>query len=254
MTRIVKFKFPGLWNSEYPLVVNRVINIVEAHNPQMLRLQRSFDRLTEFRPLLAKIEAQERADRDSALLSELDQERDTLFNVILSVSKTFKRTPIASVSEHAERILTALKKHGNDIPAANYTAETKRLYDLTTDIRRQPDVLDSFTALALLTLFERMDEANAEFDRLFMHRHQQQSEAERVDVRAIRLECDKAITLLWNAIEFNMAEYGEAEYTALVAAVNTLNAYYKQQLAARAARRKAKTEVSKEEPILSVEI
>lgn len=249
MTRIVKFKFPGLWNSEYPLVANRLINIVEAHNPHALRLQRSFERVAAFRPLLAKIEAQERADRDSALLSELDQERDTLFNVILNVAKTFKRTPMSPVSEHATRILTVLKKHGNDIPAANYTAETKRLYDLATDIRRQPDVLDSLAALALLPLFDRMGEANAEFDRLFMHRHQQQSEADRVDVRAIRLECDKAITLLWNAIEYNMTEYGEAEYTALVAAVNTLNAYYKQQLAARAARRNAKKDVSKEDPI-----
>lgn len=249
MTRIERLKFPGLWNSEYPLVVNRLIDIVNTCDPQSLRLQRSFDRLAAFRPQLAKIEAQERADRDSALLSELDQQRDTLFNIIRTVAKTFQRTPMAEVSEHAARVLTALKKHGNDIPATNYTAETKRLYDLTADIGHQPEITASLAALSLLPLFERMNEVNGEFDRLFMHRHQRQSEVERVDVRAIRLECDKAITLLWNAIEHNMTEYGESEYAALVTAVNKLNAYYKQQLAARSVRRKTKKDVSKEEPI-----
>jgi hypothetical protein len=254
MIHIVKFKFPGLWNSEYPLVVNRLIDIVSAHNPQTLRLQHSFERLAAYRPMLLKIETQERANRDSVLLSELDQERDILFRIILGVAKEFKRTPIASVSEHGVRILAAMKKHGYDIPAANYTAETKRLYDLIANFERQPDVMASLAALSLQPLFERMGEANAEFDRLFMHRHQQQSEADRVDVRAIRLECDKAITLFWNAIEYNMAEYGEAEYSALVTSINRLNVYYKQQLAARATRRKAKENVSGEKPISPAEV
>ena len=249
MTSIIKFRFPGLWNSEYPVVVNRLIDITGAHDPQALRLQRSFDRLAEFRPLLAKIEAQERTDRDSAQLSEDDQQRDTLYNVIRTVAKTFQRTPIATVSEHAARIMTALKKHGNDVPAANYTAETKRLYDVTNDFTAQPDVMASLEALALLPLFERMSELNAEFDRLFMQRNRRQAETEKVDIRAIRVECDKAIGNLWNAIEFCISEYGETEYLPLVNAINTLNAYYKQQLAARSTRRKAKKEVSAEKPI-----
>ena len=128
MTTIIKFRFPGLWNSEYPLVVNRLIDITGAHDPQALRLQRSFDRL-------------------------------------------------------------------------------------------------------------------------FMQRNQRQAETERVDIRAIRVECDKAIGNLWNAIEFCISEYGETEYLPLVNAINTLNAYYKQQLAARSTRRKAKKDVSKEEKI-----
>jgi hypothetical protein len=226
-----------------------LIDIVEAHNPQALRLQRSFGRLAEYRPLLAKIEVQEKADRDSVLLSELDQQRDTLFNVIHGVTKTFRRTPMAEPSEHAARILTVLKKHGADIPAANYTAATKRLYDLVADIHARPDVMESLQALSLRPLFERMSEVNSEFDRLFMQRHERQSGTERIDIRAIRLECDQAVAALWNAIEFCMDEYGETEYLPLVKALNTANAYYKQQLAARATRRKNGKEVNTEEPI-----
>ena len=253
MTNIVRFRFPGLWNSEYPLVVNRIIDIVESHTPHSIHLGLSFDRLAVFRSQLAKIEAQERADRDSATLSELDQQRDTLFNVVYGVAKAFQRTPIAEVSQHAARIMTALKKHGNNIPAANYTAETKRLYDLTADLSAQPEVMTSLAALSLQPLFERMGVVNKEFDLLFMQRNQRQSETEKVDIRAIRLECDKAITQLWNAIEFCCSEYGEEIYNPLIKAINQLNSYYKRQLAARASRRKAKQDVDKEEPIKPME-
>ena len=253
MLNIVKFKYSGLWNSEYPLVVNRLIDIVGANNPQSLHLQTSYERLTAFREQLAKIEVQERADRESALLSELDQRRDTLFNVIYGVAKTHQRTPIAEISEHSARIMTVLKKHGTDIPTANYTAETKRLYDLIADIGTQPEVMKSITALALQPHFELMTEVNIEFDRLFMQRNQRQAETERVDARAIRNECDKAITLLWNAIEFCINEYGENDYVNLVNAINKMNSYYKQQLAARSTRRKNKADVSAEEPIEPME-
>jgi hypothetical protein len=250
MTSIVKFRYSGLWNSEYPLVVNRLIDIVERHEPHALHLGVSFDRLAAFRGQLAKIEVQERADRDSAQLSELDQRRDTFFNVIYAVAKAFQRTPIGEVSNHAHRIVTLFKKHGITMGSANYTAQTKRLYDMSADVAAQPEVTASLETLSLKPLFEQMCEVNQEFDALFMQRKHRQAETEHIEIRAIRNECDKAITLLWNAIEHGIAEHGAEQYTPLVNGINTLNAYYKQQLAARATRRKAKQAVENEDAIV----
>jgi hypothetical protein len=253
MISIVKYRFSGLWNSEYPLVVIRIINITEAHNPHNLHLGQSFERLAAFRPQLAKIEVQERFDQDSAMLSELDQQRDTLFNIIYGVAKSFQRTPIDEISNYAHSIITIIKKHGKNITSNNYTAETKCLYDLIADIKARPEVMKALEVLSLLPLFERMNEVNMEFDRLFMQRSQRQAITEKIDIRAIRLECDKAIILLWNAIEFCCNEYGEENYLPLIAAINNLNTYYKQQLTARAARRKLNQNVSDEEPIEPIE-
>ena len=247
--QIVKFRFRGLWNSEYPLVVNRLIDTVEKHNPHALHLGVSFDRLAAFRPQLEKIGIQERADSESARMSELDQQRDTLYNVIYTAAKSFQRTPMGEVSNHAHRIVTLFKKHGKGLPVANYTSETKRLYDLVADIAEKPDVLASLETLSLLPLFEQMAGINKEFDALFMERARKRGETERVNIPAIRTDCDKAITLLWNAIDHCMAEHGAEQYLPLVNAINALNIYYKQQLTARATRRKARQDVSKEEPI-----
>jgi len=250
MASIIKVRFQGLWNSEYPLVVNRLIEIVERHNPHAIGLGVSFDRLAAFRTPLSRIEVQERADRESAQLSELDQQRDTLYNAIYQAAKAFQRVPIAEVSNHAHRIVTLFKKHGASMSAANYTAQTKRLYDMLADATAQPEIMASLEALSLKPLFEQMCEVNREFDALFMERKHRQGEAERVDTRAIRNECDKAITLLWSAIEFNIAERGADDYVALVNAINVLNSYYKQQLAARATRRKARQAVAQEAAIV----
>jgi len=250
MTSIIKFKYSGLWNSEYPLVVNRLIDIVQSHAPQKLHLGISFERLAAFRTPLSKIEIQERADSESALLSELDQQRDTLYNIIYAVAKAFQRTPIAEISNRAHRIVLLFKKHGVSMAATNYTAQTKRLYDLAADVNNQPEIAPALETLALQPLFVQMCELNNKFDALFMARTRRQAETERVDVRVIRSECDKAITLLWNAIEHCVAERGAADYMPLLNSINKLNAYYKQQLAARATRRKAKQAVEKEAAIV----
>ena len=249
MNSIVKYKLSGLWNSEYPLVVNRLINAVEKHNPHTINLGVSFDRLAAFRPQLEKIVAQERSDRESSMLSELDQQRDTFFNIIYTVAKTFQRSPIGSVSNSAHKIVTAFKKHGYNIAATNYTAETKRLFDIKADFDAQPDVLLALEELSLMPQYERMNEVNIDFDNLFEARKDRRAETERIDVRALRTECDKAIAMLWTAIEFCVAEYGAENYQPLINTINVRNTYYKQQLAQRATRRKAKQDVSKEDII-----
>ena len=249
MTRIVKFRFQGLWNSEYPLVVFRLLETVERHNPHAIHLGFAYDRLTAFRPQLESITVQERAEKESARLSELDQQRDTLFNVIYSAAKAFQRAPMGEVSDHAHRVVTTFKKHGKNIPASNYTAETKRLFDLAADVEAQPDVKASLEALSLWSLFGQMNDMNREFEALFMEQKFRRGEETRVDTRTVRLECDKAITFLWNAIEMSVAQHGAEQYETLINTINALNSYYKMKLTARATRRKAKQAVEKEEPI-----
>lgn len=249
MSNIVKYKLQGLWNSEYPLVVNRTINIVEAHEPYDNHLGISFDRLAAFKPLLAKIEPKEAYDKETRRLSELDQHRDRYFNTINGVAKLFQKLPIMALSSHGQCILEIIKKHGDNIAPSNYTSETKRLYSFIADCMSQTTVMASLTALSLNGVFTAMRDCNIEFDTLFMARIQRQADEEEVDVRAIRIECDKVITMLWDAIDFCCNEYGKETYIPLLRTLNALNSYYKQQLALREARRKAGEDISDETPI-----
>ena len=53
-------------------------NSFQNGHPHSIHLGVSFDRLAAFRTALSKIDVQERTDSESAALSELDQQRDTL--------------------------------------------------------------------------------------------------------------------------------------------------------------------------------
>jgi len=239
MIKIVKYSFPDLWNSEYPIVVNHLINIIERHNPYELYLGLAFDRLAEFRIDLAKITVQERSEQETEMLNELNVQRDKLFNVINSVARSFQRAPVEDMSSHAKRILAVFKKHGKDIPDSNYTAKTKRLFDMVADIKSQPEIMASLEALSLLIIFERLSEVNSEFESLFMERKYKRAE-NHIDIRSIRKECDKTITFFWKALEYCIKAHGEENYISLVNTINTLNSYHKQRLASRSTRRKAK--------------
>ena len=250
---IVKYKLSGLWNSEYPLVVNRIIDIVEAHKPQTINLGLNFDLLAAYRTQLDKIYKQERADKDSVRLREIDNERDMIFKIIFSVSKTFQRSPITEIRQNATQVMNLLKKHGINISVANYTAETKRLYDLASDVNANPNIMASLKTLLLKSHFERMCELNKEFDVLFMQRNHKKAENGKLDIRSIRKECDKEITSFWCAIELCCKLYGKEKYMPMVNEINTLNSHYKQLIASRKTGRKTKNGDKKEEPVNLIE-
>ena len=67
-------------------------NSIQNDHPHSIHLGVSFDRLAAFRTPFSKIDVQERADSESAALSELDQQRDTpLVNGINRLNAYYKQ-------------------------------------------------------------------------------------------------------------------------------------------------------------------
>lgn len=249
MNTIIRFRLDGLWNSEFPLIIKRILVILAKYALEKMHLLVSFQRLEAFCPLLDKIEVQERNNELDKRVDETDQERDTLVSVIYAVGKDFRRAPNATISQHGEAMVNLFKKHGKDIAADNYTSETKRINDLVADAERTPAVMEALSVLASMILFDQLKDANQCFETAFMERNKYASTKETVDTKAIRKDCNQAVYALWNAIDHYVEEYGPADYEELVKEINQLTTYYKRQLKARKTRRDAKKDVSKEPPI-----
>lgn len=249
MTKIIRFRYSALWNSEYPLVVNQIIDLVEAHELHKLHVEKTVAQLIAFRPQLAEFESAEVFDPDDGILSELYRQREILFKIIYAVTKLFQGSLIDEIGNHARCMTPLVKKHRENITSAFYVAKTKCFYDLIADVKAHPEIMKSLEALSLTPFFVQMEEMNTEFDRLFIQQSQHQEENKKINIRSIRLECDKAIAMLWKVIEFCCNEYGEQDYLPFITEINNLNAYYKQQLTERADKRKANRKISEEEPI-----
>lgn len=245
----IRFRLSGLRNSEFIMVIRRLLIILGKYSLEQLRLMPSFLRLDAFRPLLDKMALLARNDELDEVVGETDRERDTLVSVIYATAKAARRSPNPRTSKHGEAIVNLFKKHGTDIAADNYAAETKRIDDLIADAERTPAVMEALHARALMEDFEQLKDANVRFEAAFMERNKYASTLETIDTKAIRNQCTKAVNSLWNAIDHYVEDYGPEDYEELVRENNQLTSYYKRQLKARQTRRLAKQDVSKEPPI-----
>ncbi len=241
--------FSRLWNSEHPLVVTRIAQIIESHNPVALHIAKAFEKITATLPALALVEAQEKRSEMSAEISELDNERDELVIALYMQAKNMSRLKLPTVAPHANVLKTLFDKHGHDIATANYTSETKRINDLLADIEKMPEVSNAITALNLTDLVQRLKSVNTEFEIVFMRRNSILAEHQSVDARAIRQEADNAIHFMFQAIDFCVTEYPETDYKPLIAELNELSGYYNAQIKARQTRRQSGKDVTQEAPI-----
>jgi hypothetical protein len=247
--KISRLNYKSLWNSEYTIFVNQLSTIILKYKLYAMHLAKSFGKVQELLPALAKIKAQEVSNTISNQLQELDDERDTVITAIAAQVKTMGRLNMPTLAPHLVVLNHFFDTHGRDIATANYNAETKRIKDLLADYDAKPDIQAASTALNLSFLFEHMRTVNTQFDSLFMQRTGEDAAVEKVDSGAIRAQADKAISAFFDAIEFCSSEYEELDYVTPSNEINDLVAYYKTQLKARATRRNSGKDVAVEAPI-----
>ena len=90
----LSFPFIQLRNSEYPLVVERIIEIVKKHNLEELHLQKSFDRLAAFEEDLKKREVQSNNTAATDEITEKDDLRDKLTRAIFTIANAYKNSGV----------------------------------------------------------------------------------------------------------------------------------------------------------------
>jgi hypothetical protein len=235
---------------EFTYFVPRVVSIAEKYPVVFQYTGKRFEALKAFLPQLDKIEAQERRWRDAKSLDECERSRDSYVKTLIRTEQTYSRAVVPGFEDASKRLTSLFDKHGRDIADDRHTAETQRIYDLTEDVERSPEILDALTALALIPVYNAMKESNIRFDELWQRRNKELSEVEQVDTKTIRAECGKAITAFYNGIEYWASENDNAEWQQLIAELSRLGSYYEQQIKARITRRKNKETGSEDEPLI----
>lgn len=248
-TTIIRLNLKHLWNSEYSIFVNQLIIIITKFQPELLHLKKVFDKLIAFLPDLAKIKALELGNALSKLLYDMDVERDSIINYIIKQVYNMSKLNMPNLTPHVAVLNRFFDKHGRDIASANYNSETQRINDLLTDYHTITEVKDAVTAVNLNQFFEQLELLNTRFANLFMQRTEDDATVEKVNSRAIRLECDSAIIAFFDAFEFCRVEYDTLDYQTPANEMNKLISYYKMHLKARATRRANGKDVHTEDPI-----
>jgi len=243
-----RLQYKELWNSEYPLFVEQVVEISGKYNLESLHLSKPYERVKVLLPGLGSIKAQELSNFKSNQLKILDNERNVLLDSIRKGVKNFGKMSIPLLGPHVAVMNRFLNVHGRDIGDDSYISKTKRTRDFLNDWNTKADVKAAVIALSMTILFDQLLLVNTQFADLYLQRTGEKA-TEKVNTMELRSTSDKMLMGFMNAIEYCSSEYEDLDYQGLANELNELIAHYKSALKARATRRNSGKDISTEAPI-----
>ena len=239
----LSFYFSKLWNTEYPLFIERIVEIVSKNNPDHLGLKKAYDRLNALVPELKNIQTYARTSTITDSLTAVDKKRDHLMRGLIKIVAGYKFLELHHYSDSAKTLYLSLSKYGKNFSRENYTSQTEKTKQFLEETNKNAEVANAITNLNLSHIVTELKNANEEFERLFRSRTEEISSRPNVDVKALRAKIDDAANKLFAAIEFSITEYEDRDYTPLVSQLTELLTYHKAQIKARG---KKKETASKE--------
>ena len=232
-TTKLSFSFSQLWNSEYPLVVERILEIVSKHNPEELGLKKAYDRIVALNPELEKIKIQEKTSAFTDEIVRIDKLRDRITTGVFNLIYNFKRLNISPYTENAKTLDLWLSKYGKNITKENYTSQTEKTNQFISEMEGSQTIKNAVEALHLTDLLARIKQSNQEFETLFRSRTAEFSNQPTIDVKAIRQKVDKELKKLFIAIDFCANEHEEKDYKPLIEEIHKLLNYHRAQIKSR---------------------
>lgn len=227
------FGFARLWNSEYPLMMERIVEIVNKHNPTHLHLDKAYQRLVALRPNWEQIQVQAKSSGITNQITETDDLRDRLTTFIFKQVKQYKALGIEPHLSHAKTLDVWTKKYTLGLVTENYTSQTEKTTQLVQEAETTPELKVSLHALGLEPFIIKLKETNTQFEQLFRNRTEEIAKIPSIDIRAIRKTTDDAVNKLFTAILFCKEEYEELDYKPLINELQELLNYHKTQIKTR---------------------
>lgn len=227
------FSFSQLWNSEYSLVIERILDIVAKHNPQDLALDRAYERVNVLRPELEKIQIQAKTSGITDTIISADDLRNKITRAVFNLVQAYNQLGFNPYAENAKILHLWLSKYTKSILKENYTSQTEKTNQLIAEMEASEAIKKALSELHLTDLLSRLKKANEDFENLFRTRTSTIASIPTVDTKAIRQQIDKEVNKLFVAIDFCSNEYEDKNYTPLINELSELLNYHKSQIKAR---------------------
>lgn len=184
--------------------------------------------------------------RKSALtdpLVGLDVNRDGLLRGIGGITKAHQHSVREELIE-ASRKLTIVLNHYGDLTKQNYNKQTASVYNLLQEFRE--NYASEIATLHLQDWVEDLEKYNKEVETIINERYDENLGNESGNVREIRLEMDGVYSQITKIIDAAYLMDEDPVFGTLIEQMNERIAYYKNTIATRKGRAKAKKEKEEE--------
>ncbi len=218
---LVNFSFYRIRKSEYPEIMNAILEIVKKHDPVALFIQGMYNLLLELTPLLDNLTLKYRSHPLVKELEVLRKTRDHLLSAILSQLTAIEKAKISSLILYSETAVPYLRSYLDGIGFENSTVKTGRIDQLLTNLENNDTMNVALSSLGLQVYLVELKACQLSIN---------QGESRRIEDLSVRIKQNTLITEdkiafavknLFNAIELARIEHTEIDYMPLI---NELNA------------------------------
>jgi len=185
---ISSFNFSKLRNDEHIQFIKDVLKIIETNDPDALLVKLLWDILKEKNILCENAYLLLRKSELTKKIVDKDDRRDNDATGIKKIVEGYIHHYENDKAEAAELILSHMNKYGSNIAKMNYQAETTAITDLTEYVKNDPKMKAAADLLFLTDWFNALEQANIEFNELYMLRIDEQAGKNNDNLKELRAE------------------------------------------------------------------
>jgi hypothetical protein len=164
-------------NAEYLQFMKNFVSLVDANDPAALNVVAQLAALVAKSDELETLFKKEQASEITQELLDIDGRRDRAFNGILAVVDGFTYHFEEAKAQAAARLKANLNLYGVGVARQNYQAETAILTSIVNDWENKPELTAAMNLLGLKEWKDELKAANELFDKRYLARTLEYSEA-----------------------------------------------------------------------------
>ena len=242
--QIITISSSWLHKLEYADYVKGVIKIVNKHDPELLKINGFYNRLLELQPQLEGLTLSYGKHPVSKDLRGLRKVRET---VITAIQSQIVSVETANLKEHESELrlmLPTLHRFFDDIKTKNQKDKSERIDQFLRVISSNEAMNDALKTLGFDLLVAKLLENSSAINELIHLRNEDISVRPKMQTEARIKQLDKAIYLLFHAIELERLENPDLNFQPLIDELNVWNTTYQTLVKSRRTQSSKKTEMN----------
>nr|WKN40252.1 DUF6261 family protein [Tunicatimonas sp. TK19036] len=205
---------------EFMQFIRNTLMIVSQHGPEALQVKAQYQQLNQLYQQMEVSYQQAGTHNLTPQLIQLDEQRDQAIICLRTISEGYTRYPKATQREAGQQVLACIDRYGNRLYSLNYSAETATLKQLLHELQTKPECISALQALHLEDVVKEMKRANQEFEKLFIQRLEEASQAEVQSTREQMRQTTDAYRTLLRHLEAHATLTPSNEYQLLIDHLN----------------------------------
>ena len=239
---IKRIRFTGLWKLELPELANSVIEIVEKHNPEILKIEDFFDLLVEQKPQIDLLLVPYGPHPITEEINNLRKQRKAFARGIINRLNTIDDGGKASAKPHLKVAKPVVNSHLKSLARSNNKVTSQRVTQFLRDFNENEKLQTAIEALSMVTYIDDLQSVHTALGEQYGDRRASVSTRPKKMTPLFIKTILAALDNLFKSIELAQVKNQELDYTPLIDELNIELTSYGTLINARASYYKRKAD------------